>query len=141
MIQKIKKLIISLTALFALAMPVALPATVLADCSGATTGQQSINCNLGCGSNLDLTQQSCDTSGGGTTLSQKIATVINVFSAIIAAVSVIMIIYGGFRYITSGGKEEGVKGAKSTILYALIGLVIVALAQIIVKFVLNKATS
>lgn len=140
MIQKIKTLIVSAAALFMLAIPVAVPATVLADCSGAATGQNSINCNLGCGSNLDLTQANCDTSGGATTLNTKIATVINVFSAVIAAVAVIMIIYGGFKYVSSGGKEESVKGAKSTIMYALIGLVIVALAQVIVKFVLNKAT-
>jgi hypothetical protein len=52
-----------------------------------------------------------------------------------------MIIVAGFRYITSGGKQESVTGAKNTILYAVIGLIIVALAQIIVRFVLNKATT
>jgi hypothetical protein len=52
-----------------------------------------------------------------------------------------MIIYGGFRYITSGGDSNGVTAAKNTILYAIIGLIIVALAQIIVNFVLNKTTS
>jgi Flp pilus assembly pilin Flp len=67
-----------------------------------------------------------------------VAFIINVFSWIIGAVSVIMIIYGGFRYITSGGDSNGVTAAKNTILYAIIGLVIVALAQIIVNFVLNK---
>lgn len=135
MIQKIKTLILSVGALLFIAAPLAVPATAI-----AATSQGDINKNLGCGANLDLTQQTCDVSGGGSTLTDKISTVINVFSAIIAAVSVIMIIYGGFRYITSGGKEEGVKGAKSTIMYAIIGLVIVALAQVIVKFVLNKAT-
>lgn len=70
-----------------------------------------------------------------------VAFIINVFSWIIGAVSVIMIIYGGFRYITSGGDSNGVTAAKNTILYAIIGLIIVALAQIIVNFVLNKTTS
>jgi hypothetical protein len=50
-----------------------------------------------------------------------------------------MIIYGGFRYVTSGGNDASVSGAKNTIIYALIGLVIVALAQVIVHFVLAKA--
>ncbi len=49
-----------------------------------------------------------------------------------------MIVYGGFRYVTSGGDSSKVGDAKKTILYALIGLVIVALAQVIVKFVLSK---
>jgi hypothetical protein len=52
-----------------------------------------------------------------------------------------MIIIGGFRYITSGGKQESVTSAKNTILYAIIGLVIVALAQIIVRFVLSNSTN
>jgi hypothetical protein len=51
-----------------------------------------------------------------------------------------MIIYAGFRYVSSGGNDDAVKGAKNTILYAIIGLVIVALAQIIVHFVLAKTT-
>jgi len=70
---------------------------------------------------------------------QDIATdIINIFSWVVGIISVIMIIYGGFRYITSGGNDAGVKAAKNTILYAVVGLIIVALAQIIVKFVINK---
>jgi hypothetical protein len=49
-----------------------------------------------------------------------------------------MIIYAGFRYVTSGGREDAVKGAKNTILYAIIGLVVVALSQIIVHYVLSQ---
>jgi len=54
---------------------------------------------------------------------------------------VIMIIVGGFRYITSGGESGNVSGAKNTLIYAIVGLVIVALAQIIVHYVLNTASS
>jgi hypothetical protein len=56
-------------------------------------------------------------------------------------VAVIMIIVGGLKYITSGGDSNNVSSAKSTIIYAIIGLVVVALAQFIVQFVLNKVTS
>ena len=66
--------------------------------------------------------------------------IVNLISVAVGIAAVIMIIVGGFRYITSGGKQESVTSAKNTIMYALIGLVIVALAQIIVKFVLNKTT-
>jgi hypothetical protein len=52
-------------------------------------------------------------------------------------VAVIMIIYGGFRYITSGGDSNRVGSAKNTLIYAIIGLIIVALAQLIVHFVLS----
>jgi hypothetical protein len=51
-----------------------------------------------------------------------------------------MIIWGGLKYITSGGDSGNVTGAKNTILYAIIGLIIVALAQFIVRFVLSKTT-
>ena len=50
-----------------------------------------------------------------------------------------MIIFAGFRYITGHGKEENVKTAKNTILYAIVGLVVVALAQTVVHFVLAEA--
>ena len=52
-----------------------------------------------------------------------------------------MIIIGGLRYITSGGDSGNVTGAKNTILYAVVGLIVVALAQVIVRFVVNRATS
>ena len=81
-----------------------------------------------------------DGESGEDTLSKTINSVINLFSLVVGATSVIMIIYGGFKYITSGGNDENTKSAKNTILYALVGLIIVLLAQTIVKFVFSKAT-
>ncbi len=74
------------------------------------------------------------------TFSALISRVINIFSIVVGAISVIMIIIGGFRYIVSAGDSNGVSGAKNTILYALVGLVIVLFAQIIVRFVLTNVT-
>jgi hypothetical protein len=62
-------------------------------------------------------------------------------SIVVGAVSVLMIIYGGFRYITSGGDSGRVGNDKNTLVYAIIGLVIVALAQVIVHFVLGEANN
>ncbi|OGL30673.1 hypothetical protein A3F37_03555 [Candidatus Saccharibacteria bacterium RIFCSPHIGHO2_12_FULL_41_12] len=73
-------------------------------------------------------------------LDKLVTDIVNIFSVIVGVVAVIMIIYGGFRYIISGGDSSNVTNAKNTILYALVGLVVVALAQFIVKFVLSKAT-
>lgn len=64
--------------------------------------------------------------------------VINFLSAAVGVIAVAMMMVGGLRYVTSAGNEQGVKGARNTILYALVGLVIVAFAQIMVHFVLNK---
>ncbi len=57
---------------------------------------------------------------------------------ITGAVSVIMVVVGGFRYVASSGDSNGTKQAKDTILYALVGLVVTILAQVIVSFVLSK---
>lgn len=73
-------------------------------------------------------------------INQLVATVVNLFSVLVGVVAVLMVIVGGFRYITSGGDSGNVSTAKNTILYAIVGLVIVALSQFIVKFVLAKAT-
>jgi hypothetical protein len=66
--------------------------------------------------------------------------VINIFSLVVGVIAVIMIIIGGLKYITSGGDSGNVTSAKNTILYAIVGLIIVALAQIIVRFVLGRIT-
>jgi hypothetical protein len=50
---------------------------------------------------------------------------------------VIFIIIGGIRYATSGGDSDKVKKAKDTLLYALIGLGISLLANVIVSLVTN----
>ena len=55
-------------------------------------------------------------------------------------VSVIFIVIGGFGYMTSGGDPNKLQKAKSTIMYALIGLAIVGLAEIIVSFVAKTIT-
>ena len=59
---------------------------------------------------------------------------------VVGAISVIMLIYGGFRYIVSGGDSKKVTDAKNTILYAIIGLIIAILAYAIVNFVINAVS-
>jgi len=51
-----------------------------------------------------------------------------------------MVVMGGFKYITSGGDGQKAAGAKNTLVYAVIGLVIAALAQVLVQFVIKKST-
>lgn len=61
----------------------------------------------------------------------------NMLLLVIGAISVFMLIYGGFRYVVSGGDNKKVTEAKNTILYAIIGLVIAIFSSAIVSFVLN----
>ncbi len=135
MLKRIKQVILALTASVALFSPmlVAVP---------AHAADADINSGLCQGANLKVENGcSIDTaaSDGTTKINGIITTVINLFSLVVGIVAVIMIILGGLKYITSGGDSGNITGAKNTILYAVIGLVVVALAQIIVKFVLGKA--
>ncbi len=96
-----------------------------------------------CGAAGTADISNCTSSGNGdaaaTSLAQKISSnIVNVFSLIIGVVAVIMIMVGGFRYIISNGDSNSLKGAKDTIIYALVGVVIALFAQVIARFVLAK---
>jgi hypothetical protein len=92
----------------------------------------------------------CDALGGGTDckttpahsvdLNTILNTVIRIFSWVIGVIAVIMVMVSGFRYITAGGDSGKVASAKNTLIYAIVGLVIAAVAQILVKFVLHNVT-
>ena len=73
----------------------------------------------------------------GSTLTDLVKNIISVLLFIAGAVAVIMIILGGIRYITSNGDQAQVKGAKDTIMYSVIGLVVAILAYAIVRFVVS----
>lgn len=132
MLQKIKNKLLILASTFMFALPLAAPVAVHA---------QDITGNLCSGTNFDLTgnSQDCATNADESSFNNTLRRIVNILSAIIGVIAVIMIIFGGLRYITSGGDSTKVGNAKNTIIYALIGLIIVALAQVIVRFVLNNA--
>lgn len=77
---------------------------------------------------------------GDAGVNSLITTVITIFSWIVGVLAVIMIIYAGFLYVTSGGDSGKISSAKNTLIYAIIGVIVVAFSQIIVKFVLQKVT-
>ncbi len=56
----------------------------------------------------------------------------------IGGIAVIMIVYGGFRYVISNGDASRVKAAKDTVLYGIIGLAVAMVAWMLVRFVLTK---
>ena len=136
MIQKLKSAFLSLLAVGMIAAPVLVPVGVSA--------APDIRTGLCAGANLSASSAAnCNVETNSTEANHKIddiiTAVINIFSLVVGVVAVIMIIIGGLKYITSGGDSGNITGAKNTILYAIIGLVVVALAQFIVKFVIGKA--
>ncbi len=132
----LRKIGISLSILLSIAMPIFIAPLTLAE-------EANIEKHLCAGVNLNV-KTDCSTKINDQTATERInkliATVINIFSLVVGVVAVIMIIVGGFKYIISGGDSTNVTGAKNTILYAIIGLIIVALSQWIVRFVLSRAT-
>jgi hypothetical protein len=65
-------------------------------------------------------------------------TITNVLLFVVGALSVIMIIVGGLRYVISGGNNANVTAAKNTILYAVVGIVVALFAYAIINFVLSS---
>lgn len=132
------RLSLSLVSLFTLT---ALTFGLVAPAAYAQDAQQEIQSGLCGGADLKLEGGDCSTTSSGVErLNKGIHSLINVLSLIVGLAAVVMIIIGGLRYITSGGSDTSVTSAKNTILYAIIGLIIVALAQVMVRFVLKQVT-
>lgn len=133
MTKSLKTMLLTLFSTGALLMPTMAPAVAYA----------AIDEQLACGAGIDINSTTCNPSDpeAEDNVNRIIRLVINLFSVIVGIISVVMIIVGGVKYITSGGASEKVTSAKNTILFAVIGLIIVALAQIIVRFVLSKVST
>lgn len=83
----------------------------------------------------------CEDIASNRDVNALLRTMLNIFSFVVGIVAVIMVLVAGFKYITSQGDSNGVNSAKNTLLYAIIGLIIVLLAQVIVRFVLHRVTT
>lgn len=76
-------------------------------------------------------------NGSSDNLVNTIAKILTSVILVLGTVAVIAIIIGGVQYMTSTGDAAKTKKAKDTILYAVIGLIICALAFLIVNFVVG----
>ena len=56
---------------------------------------------------------------------------------VLGAVTTLMLVFGGFKYVTSNGDSNKIQAAKNTILYAVIGLAVAILGQVIVLYVVK----
>lgn len=115
--QKIAIISIVLLAMFSFSFMPTEQVFALTDCTGSDTQI--------CKANNDL-------FGG------ILKEVINVMLYLAGAIAVIMIVVGGIRYITSDGDPGAATKAKSTIIYALVGLVIAVMSYSIVNFVVGR---
>ncbi|MBP7837567.1 hypothetical protein KA021_02620 [Candidatus Saccharibacteria bacterium] len=67
----------------------------------------------------------------------KVQAGLQFFLGVAIALAVLFIAIGGFKYTTSGGEPASLKQAKETITYAVIGLIVAVLAQIIIGLVVS----
>lgn len=67
--------------------------------------------------------------------------IINLMLFIVGVLAIFMMIYGGIRYVLSGGDNGKVKDAKNTILYAIVGLIVAILGYAIVNWVVSVVGS
>lgn len=129
----LKRILLSLLAITTLAVA-PLVATTTVEAAAAKSPKQEL-CE---GSGGTWTGDACTNANDNGGLPNMFRTIINVFLYIIGAIAVLMIVIGGLRYVISGGDSSAVTGAKNTILYSVIGLVVAVLAYAIVNFVINE---
>lgn len=78
------------------------------------------------------------TQGGS--LIGAITTIVNIMLMVVGVIAAVMLVLGGVRYIISQGDEDQTEQAKNTILYALIGLIVIGLSAVVVNFVLGAVS-
>ena len=128
-----RRMLLNLMTVLTLALlpVVTLGSTVYADCGTPSASKDQVLAGIGqAGGN-------CDSSG----VTNALNAAVQILSLVVGIAAVIMIMVGGFKYITSGGESGKVANAKSTLIYALIGLAVAALAQLLVHFVLFQTTN
>ena len=80
--------------------------------------------------------------GTGTTdIRITIARIIRTAMSLLGIIAVLIILYGGFKWMTSAGSDEAVGDAKKIITAGIIGLVIILTAYAIASFVINSLVS
>ncbi len=109
----------------AMVATMALPMVALAQ--GAVTSNELLPGQIA----VELGQQQQD-------LRITIAKIIRTAMSLLGIIAVLIILYGGFKWMTSGGSDEAVGDAKKIITAGIIGLIIILTAYAIASFVINS---
>lgn len=78
---------------------------------------------------------------GENTLTQTVATGIQIFLGFVGIVAVVIVIYAGFLWATAGGNDDKIADAKRMIGQAVMGIIILMIAYALVRFVANAISS
>jgi hypothetical protein len=86
-------------------------------------------------------KQTCLENPIGTTdLRALIGTIIKAALGIIGSLTLLMLVWGGFKWLTSGGNAERIKSGTQTMVWAVVGVVLVMASYIILTTYLNYLT-
>lgn len=130
--MKKKLTLISLASLLGLNLFFATPALAAVNCQADNlTPAETFECSVQ-SANPNSDEESAQT------ISKTLVTVLNVLSIIGGIAAVIVVSIQGLRLILSGGNTETVKGAREGIIYALVGVAIIIVAQTLVFVVLSN---
>jgi len=133
--KKLIAMIASVVAVFAIALVPLTPVTV----SAVGTEAQRAVCEAEEGAVWDETKDPpCTRPAGEKSMNEMIQTIINVMLFIVGILSVVMIIFGGIRYVSSAGNKSAVDSAKNTIVYAVVGLIVAILAFALVQWMFSS---
>lgn len=67
-----------------------------------------------------------------------IARIIRTAMSLLGIIAVLIVLYGGFKWMTAAGSDEAVGDAKKIITAGIIGLIIILTAYAIASFVINS---
>lgn len=132
LIKKAKKLSVTAGAGTAVFLTNTLPAFGMAECPEDITTAGGIQAGADCAKPAGAAES---LFGGENGIFNRITTAL---LFLVGAISVIMLIIGGIRYVVSAGDQNAVTGAKNTILYAIVGIIVSFLAFAAVQFVTTQ---
>ena len=101
--------------------------------------QSALAANDVCSKNVPAeVKEAAGCNGNTNELQSAITNILSAIIGVVGLISVVYIIIGGIQYMSSTGDPGKIEKAKKTILYACIGLIISALAFVIVNFVISN---
>ena len=90
---------------------------------------------------MDLTKFKLPILDNPSGLGGLLSSVFTIILIILGIVAFAYLIYGGAMFLTSSGESEKVTNARNTILYSIVGIVVIALSYLIFAFVVNSLNS
>jgi hypothetical protein len=122
--------------------------------STTSTQEDELSCANYCGADLTFTYTetaltNTSATGGApapinltnpiaaTNVPQLIGSIIKEVLGIVGALALLMFVYGGFLWLTSGGSPDRIKKGKDILVWAVIGLVVIFASYTLVDFVIK----